>query len=413
VAAFRLAFLQVCALSCLACSPAQEHQSIDLLLESAVANGGVPGAIAVAANSDGVIYEGAFGKSDIQSNSDMSIDSILQIYSMTKPITSVAIMQLVEKGDIDLDAAASEYLPMLADVQVLDGFDENGAPLLRTPKTDVTVRQLLTHTSGYVYEIWNANAARYAQTGGVESIFNDGDGFLAAPLAFDPGTNWEYGISTDVLGEIIAAVAEQSLEEYFRIHVFAPLNMNDTSFHLAEQDLPRLATAYSRSGNGDLTALPARSNTASLRGGSGLVSTAPDYIRFLRALLNGGELDGARILNAETVELMAKNQIGDLEAGASGISVMPQLSRTFEFFPESVDKFGLGFLINGEPVPGGRAAGSLAWAGLANTFFWIDFENDMCGVVMTQILPFGDPAALALLEDFERAVYRRAKQSDR
>ncbi len=410
--AFRLTLIQLCSLACIACSPVSNKQPIDLLLESSVKSGDIPGVIAIAANSDGVIYQGVFGKSDISSNSDMSIDSILQIYSMTKPITSVAIMQLVHKGDVELDVAAAEYLPMLESAQVLDGFDADGKPLLRTPKTAVTVRQLLTHTSGYVYEVWNANAAQYAQIGQVDSIFSGGDGFLTSPLAFDPGTSWEYGISTDVLGMLIPAVTGQSLEDYFRVNIFEPLNMYDTSFHLAEQNLPRLATAYSRSSTGDLTALPIRSNSSFLSGGGGLVSTAPDYIRFLRALLNGGELDGARILNDETIDLMAKNHIGDLEAGTSGSSVIPELSRQFDFFPGSVDRFGLGFLINSDQVPGGRAAGSLAWAGLANTYFWIDRENDLCGVLMTQILPFFDPEVLSLLEDFETAVYRQVNTSE-
>lgn len=407
----RLALIQLCFLACTACSPESTKQPIDLLLESAVKSSEIPGVIAVAANSDGVIYQGVSGKSDISSNSDMSIDSILQIFSMTKPITSVAVMQLVEKGEVELDVAASTYLPMLRSAQVLEGFDEGGKPILRAPETAVTVRQLLTHTSGYVYEIWNVNAAQNAQIGQVSSISSGGDGFLAAPLAFDPGTRWEYGIGTDVLGVLITAVTGQSLEDYFSENIFEPLQMYETSFHLAEQDLPRLATTYSKSNSGDLTALPIRLNNPFLSGGGGLVSTAPDYVRFLRALLNDGELDGARILNDETIDLMAQNHIGDLEAGSSGGSVMPELSNPFDFFPGSVDRFGLGFLINSNQVSGGRAAGSLAWAGLANTYFWIDRENDVCGVLMTQILPFFDPEVLSLLSHFETAIYGRVNAS--
>jgi CubicO group peptidase (beta-lactamase class C family) len=330
---------------------------------------------------------------------------------MTKPITSVAVMQLVEAGQVELDVAASEYLPMLRDVQVLEGFDEDGNPILRAPETAITLRHLLTHTSGYVYEIFNPDAAKNVQTGQVPSIFNGDDGFLAAPLAFDPGARWEYGISTDVLGALITAVTGQSLEDYFREKIFEPLKMYDTSFQLAENDLPRLATTYSRSGSGDVAALPARTNSDFLSGGGGLVSTAHDYVRFLRALLGDGELDGVRILDEDTVALMARNHIGDLEAGSSGASPMPELSNPFDFFPGSVDKFGLGFLINRDQVSGGRAAGSLAWAGLANTYFWIDRENGVCGVLMTQILPFADPEVLDLLAQFETAVYARVSAS--
>ena len=315
-------------------------------------------------------------------------------------------MQLVEKGKIELDVAAATYLPMLKDVQVLEGFDESGRPILRPPESAVTVRQLLTHSSGYVYEIWNVNATQYAAGGHIPSIFGGGDGFLAAPLAFDPGTRWEYGISTDVLGVLIATVMGRTLEEYFSEEIFEPLKMYDTSFHLSEQQLPRLATTYARSASGALSPQPVRASRAFLSGGGGLVSTAPDYIRFLRALLNEGELDGARILNRETVALMAQNHIGDLEAGRSDGTVMPALSNSFDFFPDTVDKFGLGFLINSNQVPGGRAPGSLTWAGLANTFFWIDLENDLCGVLMTQILPFGDASTLALLSDFESSIYK-------
>jgi len=300
---------------------------------------------------------------------------------------------------------------MLGEVRVIEGFGEDGKPVLRAPKTPITVRHLLTHTSGHAYEIFNADAEKNVRAGAVPSIFNGGDGFLAAPLVFDPGTGWEYGIGTDVLGALITAVAGQSLEDYFRENVFEPLQMHDTSFHMAEKDLPRLATTYSRSGSGGLTALPTRSNSGFLSGGGGLVSTAPDYIRFLRALLNGGELDGARILEESTVDTMAENHIGDLEAGILDAPAMPELANPIDFFPGSVDKFGLGFLINSDPVPGGRAAGSLAWAGLANTYFWLDRENDVCGVLITQILPFADPEVLTLLGRFETAVYEQVNAS--
>lgn len=405
--ALRLGLVQVCFLACTACSPAVNQHPIDSLLESAVKSGKIPGVIGVAANSDGIIYQGVSGKSNISRDRDMTIDSILQIYSMTKPITSVAVMQMVEKGEIELDVAAAVYLPMLKDVQVLEGFNEDGKPILRLPESAVTVRQLLTHTSGYVYEIWNENAAQFASVGHVPSIFAGGDGFLAAPLTFDPGTRWEYGIGSDVLGVLIATVSGLTLEEYFSRKIFEPLKMHDTSFYLSEQELPRLATTYSRSESGDLSPLPTRSNSAFLSGGGGLGSTAPDYIRFLRALLNGGELDGARILNRETVALMARNHIGELEAGSSGGTAMPALSNSFDIFPGSVDKFGLGFLINSDQVPGGRAPGSLTWAGLANTYFWIDLENDVCGVLMTQILPFNDSEVVSLLTDFEMSIYKQ------
>ena len=322
--------------------------SIDTVLGSAVENGRIPGVIAMSANSDGTIYQGAFGKRDSLSNTDMTMDTIVRIASMTKAITSVAVMQLVEQDKIALDLAALEYLPGLANVQVLDGFDAAGKPVLRAPKTAFTVRQLLTHTSGYVYEVWNENAAQYVQLGEVNSVLAGGDGFLAAPLAFDPGASWEYGISTDVLGVLVEAVSGQSLDDYFREYIFDPLAMPDTFFNLPEEKLPRLATVYARSVDGELTAMP------------------------------------------------------------HSLTEVTFFSNDFDFIPGSVDKFGFGFLINSEPIPGGRSAGSLAWAGIYNTYFWIDREQDICGVLITQILPFYDADVVELLNRFETAVYSSA-----
>ena len=246
-------------------------------------------------------------------------------------------------------------------------------------------------------------------SGNGASISDGGDNFIDAPLFFDLGTKWEYGISTDILGVLVEVISGQSLDDYFREHIFTPLRMPDTHFILPEEKLSRLATAYAKSSEGELTPIPySRPSEDFFSGGGGLWSTAGDYIRFLRALLNEGELDGIRILDAATVDLMAQNHIGDLEAADSVISSAPGLSNDFDLMPESEDKFGLGFLINSEPIPGGRSAGSLAWAGLYNTYFWIDREKDICGVLITQILPFYDADVVGLLNGFETAVYTAA-----
>ena len=402
----RLVLALVSVSAFVACSPTTITEAIDALLEAGVENGRIPGVIAIAATSDGTVYQGAFGKRDTSSNADMAVNTILQIASMTKPITSVAAMQLVEQGKIELDRAVADYLPELVDIQVLEGFDADGIPILRAARTPVTVRQLLTHTSGFVYEFLNAQAAQYAQLGEVASIFEPGDGFLAAPLAFDPGTAWEYGISTAWVGVLVEVVSGQSLDDYFREHVFEPLRMHDTHFHLPEEKQSRLATIYSRSDEGSLIATGPRSNNPFFSGGGGLVSTAPDYVRFLRALLNGGALDGVRILSEETVDLMAQNHIGELEVADLMISAMlPKLSNDVNLLPDSVDKFGIGFLINAKPIPGGRSERSLAWVGIWNTYFWIDRDRDVCGVLMTQISPFGDADVIQLFAQFETAVY--------
>ena len=395
----------------LACVPGRSAEiasQIDALLASSVENGRIPGVIAIAATSDEIIYEGAAGFRDVESETEMTIDTITRIASMTKAITSVAVMQLVEHGSIELDSPVGEYLPQFNEVEVLEGFDADDKPILRAAKAAVTVHQLLTHTSGYVYEIWNENAARYASSGHATD-----DDFLDVPLAFDPGTKWEYGISTDILGVLVEAISGQSLDDYFREHIFIPLGMSDTYFIVPEEKLARLATAYSRSEQGELTPIPYSRPTGDFfSGGGGLRSTARDYVRFLQAILNGGEFDGARILSTASVNLMSQNRIGDLEAADSITTSDPRLSNDVNFMPDSVDKFGLGFLINTDPIPGGRPAGSLSWAGLYNSYYWIDPKNNICGVVITQILPFFDADVLELLSAFETAVYAAAMQSD-
>ena len=394
--------------TCVPGETAETAAPIDALLASSVEAGRIPGVIAIAATADEIIYEGAAGFRDIESNTAMTVDTITQIASMTKAITSVAVMQLVEQGKVKLDSPVGDYLPQMKEAEVLEGFDADNNPILRPAKTAVTVHQLLTHTSGFVYEIWNENAARYASSGHAE-----GGNFLEVPLAFDPGTKWEYGISTDILGVLVEVVSEQSLNEYFREHIFNPLAMSDSYYIVPEEKLKRLATAYSKSEQGELTPIPySRPTGEFFSGGGGLRSTASDYVRFLQVILNGGELDGVRVLSTASVNLMSQNHIGDLEAADSVSSSNPGVSNDFDFMPDSADKFGLGFLINTDPIPGGRPAGSLAWAGLYNSYYWIDTENDICGVLITQILPFFDAEVLALLNEFETAVYAAAGPSN-
>jgi methyl acetate hydrolase len=393
-------------LLCSGCSQPDEPSAVAVVLDAAVEQGRIPGAIAVAASSDRVIFEDAAGARDLSEGTPMSVDTIVRIASQTKAITSVAVMQLVESGKLDLDAPASEYLPRLADIEVLEGFDEDGKPVRRPPTSQATVRQLLTHTSGYVYEIWNSNAARSVALGLVPSILAGGDGFTYAPLAFDPGTRWEYGISTDILGIIVEEVSGQSLDEYFRQQIFEPLKMPDTFFDVPEDKANRVATVYSRASDGKLTPVPMALDGGGFRsGGGGLFSTASDYTRFMRSLLNGGELDGARILSSSSVDLMAQNQIGELEVPDAVQSPSPALSNDVDFKSWRAKKFGLGFIINTDNGPDGRSKGSLSWAGLYNSYYWIDREKNVCGVLITQILPFYDADVVALMSKFESAVY--------
>lgn len=380
---------------------------VDAVLQSAVKKGGVVGAVALAATSEQIIYQGVFGKPHRGAGEDMRLDSVFRIASMTKAITSVAAMQLVEQGVLELDAPVSRYIPGFSDLQVLEGFDEtNQQPRLRKPSTPVTLRQLLSHTAGFGYEIWNPLLQRAVASEAVPSLLASDDSFLRAPLVFDPGSRWEYGINTDWLGRLVEIVRGLTLDQVFKDQIFDPLGMQDTHFNLPPEKVSRLVASYVRQDDGSLMEEPreAPPSVSFFRGGDGLYSTAADYARFLRALLKGGQLDGARILRSETVALMGRNQIGNLEVGALR-TVDPQLSNSVDMFPGSSDRFGLGFLINEKAVAGGRAARSLTWAGLRNTFFWIDPTQDVCAVLMMQILPFYDDKAVAILDAFEQEIY--------
>lgn len=386
---------------------ASDDEAIDAVLRTAVENGRVPGVVAMAATADEIIYQGAFGKSfqDV----DMTLDSIFRIASMTKAMTSVAAMQLVEAGAIELDEPVSTYVEDFAP-KVLVGFNHEEA-LFREPASPVTVRHLLTHTAGFGYEIWNPLVLEATTKGLVPSIMSGGDEFLAAPLVFNPGTEWQYGINTDWLGRLVEVVRDESLDDVFRENIFVPLGMNDTHFNLPPGKRGRLVAVQRRT-DGRLVEQEHQPPPVRMffSGGGGLVSTAPDYVRFLRMFLNHGSLGGNRVLKPETVALMAENHIGELEAGAMQ-TVMSELSNDFDFFPSSEDRFGLGFLINTEPVQGGRSAGSLAWAGLYNTYFWIDLDRGVAGVLMAQILPFYDGPVIELLEQFEQSVYESLPSS--
>jgi methyl acetate hydrolase len=378
----------------------------DEALERAVQAGEVAGVVALAADDKGMVYEGAYGKREVGGEADMSLDTVFWIASMTKAITSVAAMQLVEQGKLTLDEPLGTLLPELAEPRVLEGFDDQGAPRLRPARRPITLRLLLTHTAGFTYDIWNADFGRYAQQAGLPGIIECRNAALGAPLVFDPGERWDYGINIDWVGKAVEAVSGQRLEQHFRQHIFEPLGMRDSGFVLNADRRARLASMHVRGEGGALQAIPFEipQEPEFFMGGGGLYSTGPDYLRFLRALLNGGELDGARILKPETVAEMARNQIGELTVGLLRTAI-PGSSNDAEFFPGMVKKWGLGYMITTEPAPTGRSAGSLAWAGLANTYYWIDPTKRLCGVILTQVLPFADPTVLQLFADFEQAIY--------
>jgi CubicO group peptidase (beta-lactamase class C family) len=380
---------------------------MDDALEQAVASGGLPGVVALAADETGVIYEGAFGTRQLGADVPMTLDTVFWIASMTKAITSVAAVQLVERGQVTLDEPLGARFAELADPQVLEGFDAAGEPILRPARGPITLRQLLTHTAGFSGAYWNGQMARYmAQTRAARTEQYGERANLFLPLVFDPGQRWEYGISTDWVGQVVEMVSGQRLDHYFEEHICGPLGMADTTFVLPPERQARLTRMHRRQPDGSLSVIERTQpqTPAFFRGAGGLHSTGPDYLRFLRALLHRGTLDGARILKAESVELMNQNSMGDVNVEVMR-TVSPPDSNDAELFPGMVQKWGLGYLINTEPGPNGRSAGSVAWAGLFNTYYWLDPVQKVTGVILTQVLPFADPIALDTFARFERAVY--------
>jgi len=383
-----------------------EVAGIGAALAEAVAGGAVAGAVALAVRGDGVLFEAAAGQRDLSVPGAMTADTIFSLASMTKAIVSVGAMQLVEQGRLSLDAPVGDVLPALAAPQVLEGFDAAGTPLLRPARTAITLRHLLTHTSGFGYTDWSADLRRALERAGLPRIPTNFDQVARTPLLFDPGTRWNYGISTDMVGLLVEAVSRQSLERYLRDHVLAPIGMENTDFLLTPEQQSRRARMHRRAADGRLAPIdwPAGFGQGFTGGGGGLCGTAGDYGRFLRLLLNGGTLHGMRLLRAETVAEMGRNQIGALQVRPM-VSVAPERSNDANFFPGMVQKWGLGFLINTEPGPYGRSAGSLAWGGLCNSYFWLDPARDMAGCLMTQTLPFADAAVLELFGALERTAY--------
>ena len=381
-------------------------QNADALLSKAANAGDVPGVVAVATDRNGLTYEGGFGKRALGQAAEMTPDTVVWIASMTKAVTGAAAMQMVERGKLKLDAPASEVVPQLGKTQVLEGFDAKGEPKLRPAKKPITLRQLMTHTAGFAYDMWNGDVGKYLEKTGTPGIISCLNAALKTPIMTDPGTRWEYGTNIDFVGKAVEAASGKKLDAYLRENMFAPLGMNDTGFKITDSMRQRLVGMHMRGPDGALAPMPFELEQAPEfhMGGGGLYGTAADYIKFTQMILNKGRGNGNQVLKPETVALMGQNNIGELTVGKMP-TALPVYTNDVDLYPDIVKKWGLSFMINTAKTGEGRSAGSLAWAGLANTYFWIDPARNVSGVILMQLLPFADGKALETFAGFERGIY--------
>jgi CubicO group peptidase (beta-lactamase class C family) len=379
---------------------------IDQVLRQKCDAGEIPGVVAVAADSKEVTYQGAFGKRDLSKDDALTADSVFWIASMTKAITSAAAMQLVEQGKLSLDSPIASVLPDLASPQVMEGFDAKGAPKLRPAKNPITLRHLMTHTAGFCYDMWNGDMLQYLEKTGTPGIITCKNDALKTPIMSDPGTRWEYGTNIDFVGKAVEAASGKKLDAYLRDHMFTPLGMADTGFKLTDSQRKRLVGMHARGPDGTLAPMPfeLEQDPEFHMGGGGLYGTAGDYIKFTQMILNKGRGNGNQVLKPETVAVMGQNHIGVLNV-TKMTTAIGWATNDVELFPGMDKKWGLSFLINTAKTPEGRSPGSLFWAGLANTYFWIDPARDVTGVILMQLLPFADGKALEAFAGFERGVY--------
>lgn len=381
------------------------QSKIDAILKSAVEAGDVPGVVAMATTREGTIYEGAFGERLLGSGDAMTLDTVGWIASMTKAITSVAAVQCVERGLLDLDAPASSVLPAIGRIGVLTGFDAAGQPQTRPPRRPITLRHLLTHSAGFSYEIWNTDMQKVQAALGIPSVTECKNKALELPLLFDPGERWEYGVNIDWAGKMVEAVSGKSLGAFMKENLFDPLGMRSTAFRITPDMRTRLAGTHLRGADGTLAPFPFEipQEPEFQMGGGGLYGTVGDYLQFVRMVLNLGQLGGERVLKPETVLSLGLNHMGDCRV--YNLKAAIPLTNDAEFFPGVQKSWSLAFQVNHSAAPTGRPAGGLMWAGLANSYYWIDPVTGVGGVYLTQIFPFADHRSLPTYYAFETAVY--------
>jgi len=381
--------------------PAQGTAALSSFLKEATDRGDVPGVVVAVVNKDGVVYHEAFGRSRTLTSTPMTKDTIFNMASMTKPVTSVAIMMLVEDGKLKLDDEVAKYLPKYKDPLVISKFNEADSTYETRPaKRPITIRHLLTHTSGIGYGFASPTLTKImAKTGKTE---------LDLPLLFDPGESWAYGASTRVLGNVVEVISGQKIDAFLESRILGPLGMHDTSYLVPPSKYPRVVAVNARDAEGKFVERPMPATlTAQVAGDGGLYGTAGDYGLFLRMLLNRGKLGDTRILSEKSVKTMLESQTGK-------VVVQPQESANLAVsrnFPLGAgkDHWGLGFQLAAETAPNRRTPGSGTWAGIFNTHFFVDPSREIGVVVMMQTLPFYDEAAMKVYAGVEEAVYRNLK----
>jgi methyl acetate hydrolase len=387
-------------------------QAADAVLDYTTSRaGGAPGVVAMATDRTANFYEGVAGKRELGKNQPMTLDTVLALFSTTKALTGTCVMQLVEEGKIKLNDSARKYAPEIGELQVLEGFDAAGKPLTRAPKRDITINDLMLHTSGLCYEFFSAEELQFRAANGIPSVVSCTFASIRSVLLHDPGARWTYGPSIDWLGRIVEQQRGKRLGEVMRECIFAPLGMSDIGFTMTESMKSRRAAIHDRAADGKLTPLPEMTLPQPPEmdcGGHGLYGTVSDYMAFIRMMLNDGVGAHGRVLKAETVRQMEKNGLGDIKVGGWPTAI-PSLTNAGEFFPGLSKSWAYTYMVNDEDAPTGRPAGSLMWAGLANTYFWIDRQNGIGGYWGSQILPFQDVASYSGFVDFEAAIYRTRK----
>ncbi|QBJ95440.1 class A beta-lactamase-related serine hydrolase [Rhodococcus sp. ABRD24] len=370
--------------------------------------GQVPGVVAMLTDRDGTVFEGAAGLRSVgDTDQPMTLDTVFAMFSTTKAITGTAVLQCVEEGLVDLDAPAARYLPEIGKLQVIDGFDAAGVPVLRAPRREITTRMLLLHTAGLGYSFFDETYHRLAVEHGQPSVITATRASLETPLLFEPGERWQYGSNIDWAGLVVEAVRGKRLGDVMAERIFAPLGMTDTAFTLDPAMNSRRATIHQRRFDGTLEPLDLvlPQDPEVHMGGHGLYSTAGDYTKFLRMWLGDGAGEHGRVLAPDTVRQAVRNGL-DGQQVTMLPGVEPELSHDAEFFPGQPKSWACTFMVNDEDAPTGRPAGSLGWAGLANLYYWIDRRNGIAGFWATQILPFVDPASIGGYLDFETSTYR-------